>query len=257
MEGEEYMTYNLEKHSDFEKIQNIMAFENDKDRLMKNRAMIRNALSKCLKGNGFKQKGRSTYYTINEDMIGYFVLEHPSNRMYISFCIYPLFMPPMQFIHLMYSKRISKAISDPDIDISDYISEKQLKISCLKIDCFIKEKVLPFINEIDTNTKLEKALICDECFLNSSIVATPIEFKYKMKMYTELSLHAYSDAIKSANTFIALSDSPRYTELVRSSDRMEYHKFINLAKTRNNEYIDSIIMGWKKDNVAYFAGKYS
>ena len=249
------MAYSLGNLPDSENLQNLLSFENDRQKLLKNRTMVRNALLNCIKANGFKQKGRSIFYTINNDIIGYFVLEHPSNRTYINFCIYPTYMPPMEMIHLMISKRISKVFSDPDIDISDYVSEKQLYALCQKLDGYITGIILPFINKINTNEKIEKELKCKERFLNTSIVATPIEFKYKIKMYTELSLHAYSDAINSANTFIALSDSPTYTELVRSSDRMEYQKFIDLANTKDDAYIDRIIAEWKKNNIEFFTGK--
>lgn len=250
------MPCNLDKQQDSENLHIMMSFENDRERLLKNRTMIRKNIIQCIKSNGFTQKGRSTFYMINEDIVGYFVLEHPSNRMYISFCIYPLFMPPMQYIHLMFSKRISTVLSDSNLNISDYISEEQLKASCVKIDNYIKTRVLPFIAGVNTSEKLVNTINLKNNFFNT-IIAASIENKYKMKMYTELSLHAYSDAIDSANTFLALSDSPRYTDTVRSSDIDEYQNFIALAQTRNDVHIDGIITEWKKQNMEFFTGKRS
>lgn len=250
------MVYSLGNLPDSEKLQNLLAFENDRQKLLKNRTMVRKALLKCMKENGFKQKGRSTFYTINNDIIGYFVFEHPSNRTYINFCIYPTYMPPMEMIHLMFSKRISKVISDSDMDFSDYVSEEQLYALCQKLDGYITERILPFINKINTKEKMKKELKCKERFLNTSIVATSIEFKYKIKMYTELSLHAYSDAMNAANTFLALSDCPTSTELVRSSVRMEYQKFMDLANKKDDAYIDQIIGKWKTNNIEFFTGKH-
>ena len=233
----------------------MMEFENNRERLLANRKMIRKKIGQCLKNNEFTKKGKSIYYKFQKDLIVYFVIEHPPGNFYINHCIYPMFMRPMDYMTLDFGNRVSTVIGDYRLNISDYSTEDETIDLCTKIDLFIKEIFMPFICTIETVETFNHFLNEKKTDQVKDIVHISNVDKTKLQMYTELSMQQYSNAKKTAKKYKKEIDSykGRRSEEYINDANEDYNEVMRLALSKDEKYIEETIEGWRLMNKEFFS----
>ena len=235
-------------------LEKARAFEEDRPRLIENKKKIRKHICKCLEKNGFKKKGKQLFYIVKEDVVAFFCLEHPSNQMYIWFCVKPLFMPPLPYLSLSIGNRLS-TILDKKMDIYDYVEIEDVVKRCEIITEFIQRHALPFIQSINSAEKVISLLRNpDQLVTAKRIVALSPKTQHEILMYAELSLYQYTEAEREAQCYLMHIDKPKSSENVRKTGRQDYQQVISLCNEKDNAKVDRIISEWRKENMAFFTG---
>ncbi len=236
-------------------LEKMIAYEADRPRLLENKKNIRKQICKCLEENGFTKKGQRLFYMVQENVVAFFCLEHPSNQMYIWFCIKPLFMPPLPYLSLSIGHRLSQ-IFDEKMNIYDYADIEDVIKYCDIITEFIQNQAIPFIQSIDSAGKIISLLRDPNQLVSAKrLVALSPKTQHEIMMYAELSLHQYAGAEREAQSYLAHIDIPEYTEAVRETGQQNYQLVTSLCNDKDNAKVDQLIREWQKENLLFYTGK--
>lgn len=231
--------------------------DGNRDLLAENRLRIRKQISKCIANNGFKRKGRSTFVRFSGDLVAYSCIEHPSIMFYVWFCVYPLFMPPMEYLTLNIGHRLSELINDHtmNMNIRDYATQTETDLWCDRTSQYIQESFIPLIDQFDTAEKMTQyfsSALHQPCFDTFKALKARQD---EIEMYAWLRQHEYGKSAASAERFRAKTESARFTDAVKAREEARFRQIVNLACTRDDRAVDDLFGQWREQNVAFFTEK--
>ena len=144
----------------------------------------------------------------------------------------------------------------PQMVLSDYATEQELHAWCKKIDGFIQDRVLPFIQHLETADQWLKYVSReDSAFSFIDLIRVSPDIRYELMMYAALACHQYDAAISAARLFLPQIDISCYTDDVRERGRRQYQELIELAQSGNDQAVDAFITERKIQNYRFFTGK--
>ena len=229
--------------------------DSSRELLLENRARIRNRISQCIAENGFKRKGRSTFVLFSEDLAVFSCIEHPSAWFYTWFCVYPLYMPPLDVLMLNYGDRLSQWLHDNSMDIRDFATAAETEIWCDRTKHFIRDRFLPLTSQISTAQKITRYFgMIDQYPLFDSFKALSAS-RFKIEMYAWLCQHEYARSFDSAQRYLSKFESSRHTDFVNNREHALIREVFRLAKERDDRAVDDLMGGWRERNIAFLSEK--
>ena len=164
-------------------------------------------------------------------------------------------MPPMKYLNLSIGNRMEHFIG-PQMVLSDYASEQEVLAWCKKMDGFIQDRALPFIQSLESTEQWLKYVSReDSAFSFIDLIRVSPDIRYELMMYAALTCHQYDTAIAAAKLFLSQIDIPCYTDDVRERGRQQYQELTALAQSGNDQAVDAFITERKIQNYRFFTGK--
>lgn len=200
-------------------------------------------------------KKRETLFTrFKKDIVEYFVLEHPPGLFYFNYCIYPLFMPPMEFLSLNIGNRIDHSQNNPEMIISNDATPEDMDIWCARASDFICKDVELFVQKVDPVKKMILFLEREECFPLPlrSIVWINYQSRFEILMFAYLYVHDYIKAREAASKYLGEIDTPKHGMIVREKGRACYNHVIELAELADDQIVDQEMEKWREKNIKFF-----
>ncbi len=250
--------------------------------LEENKRTIKKKMSQCLVSNGFIKRKPTLFYRVQNDIVGFFAIEHPPMTTYTHFAIYPLFMPPLEYVFFNYGFRLEKALNDPEMALSNYATQDQIEAWCIKVNNYVNTHVLHLLEQTDTAEKIYGYFTLIEPWPSSLFPLMFRKFWYKLIMYTCLTLHRYSEANNFAKQGIEEVNNDqnkffhRIQELKKNTHRplsamleknfvtrqaqlekeIEAYRYVTeLASSVDDQAVDDVIDSWRRKNISFFTGK--
>ena len=221
-----------------------------------NQKTIKKRISDCLCDFGFRKKKDSLFTRFREDIVDYFVLEHPPGRFLCTYCIYPLFMPPMENLSLNIGKRLDYSSGNHKMIIHNDATGKDMDEWCALVSSFICKDIESFIQNVDTAEKMVRYLDGKEgTFPLANVVRISLLSQYELLMYASLFLHDYSKAREAAIGYLGEIDVPRYGMIVRNNGRSRYQHVTELAELADDQIVDCELKQWREKNIIFFKGQ--
>ena len=229
----------------------------NREAVLQNRNRIRKQISRCIADQGFKRKGRSTFFTVLEELVAFAVIEHPSCMFYTWFCVYPLYMPPKGEGVLIYGLRLSELLSESDMNmnIRDYANSAETDLWCSRTSSFIQDAFLPFAAHVSTAQKMISCLEENAPHPRSDLYRVLNANRAKIGMYAWLSRHAYDRAAACAQEYLAKAEAEQTREDLKARYAAKAQEVLTLCDERNDSAVDALLAQWKAQNIALFAEK--
>lgn len=230
------------------------------DALKENRKIIKKKLRECMKANGYKQGKHSCFYQYHEDAVIYYVPEHPSIMMYLWICYYPLYMLPGDIAVFSFGERLSYSTNHYIWNIRDYETEESMDEWCRRITKINNTNVSLLSHQVSSATSVNRLFENNKRFFEENgyidfakLFRLETQSANELLMYTKLALHEYDYAIKLANQIMTENNSHPHGGSERIIRKCQ--DVINMAERNDNQYVDSVIQGWRETNIQRFIKK--
>ena len=229
--------------------------DSNRELLLENRTRIRERISHCIAENGFKRRGRTTFVLFSEDLAVFSCIEHPSSWFYTWFCVYPLYMPPLEVLMLNYGYRLSQWLHDNKMDIPDYATTVETELWCDRTKLFIQDRFLPLTSQINTAQKITRYFGTIDQYPLLDSFKTLSAYRSKIEMYAWLRQHEYARSFDSAQRYLSQIESSPYSDSVKDRECARIREITHLAKVRNDLAVDNLLGRWRERNIAFLSEK--
>ncbi|MBR1759089.1 MAG: hypothetical protein IJ744_10260 [Lachnospiraceae bacterium] len=184
---------------------------------------IKKSLSVFLKQQGFKQK-KNYYYKIYDETACVIAIDVPSEILYLTACVIPLYIPYRGYIEYTYGNRIQTLNISAIGDVNTWIDRTAVALTNM-IDPFFQE--ISFIGDFSNLKEVipkwhnKKLLFCSE------------EQLLRWMVYKALRSKEYKNAELAIDQFLSVLDQVNiYGEQVRTSYKQEMKHLRELLNNR-------------------------
>ena len=184
---------------------------------MQDKQRIKKRIEKVIISHGYRKYASFAESKAVGDIIFYFWMEAPTNTVYISFCVYPTFMPPQEIPKCtVFGNRISMAF--PDLGwFNENDDDEALESKLIKLDCFISERIEPLVTLLSNR----------ETFIDTLYQANKLgllryipDHKYRLLIYNALYNRDYSDELNYADEYVGMMYYYKETpELIEKAEK--------------------------------------
>lgn len=221
--------------------------------LAENKKYIRKQVSRCLTEHGFKKRRATLFYQIRGDLAAFFCLEHPPGGLYVNCCIYPLYLPPLEYLNLNLGNRMEQILLGLHMRFSDCETPEEVELWCRRMDAYITNRLEPFLSQVDTADHMVQYIQRRDRWKTVGFHIGPGD-EYEMLMYAHLMLHRYPEAIAAAKAHLGQFTPSRYTEAVIDAARGRFREVTEMADSRDDEATDAFFRLRRQENIAFFTG---
>ena len=212
-----------------------------------NKDLIKKKLQQCLTTADYKRGKSQSYYRFENEIVIYYLVERPSVMTYLWLCFYPMYMPPCPMGIIPFGNRLSYITKHQIWNIRNYEDEESIDKWCEAIAEFDRNHVVPFATQISSPSCM-RAYYESSLHGNSSsrLINLPSSAVDNLVMHTYLYSHQYEKAILLADNLLTMesSDNQQANRVILENCKM----VIDIASTKDDEYVDKVIDSWKDAN---------
>lgn len=212
---------------------------------MQDKKIIKKKLEQIIKDYGYKRCASFMLAKETGSIISYFWMEAPTGAVYLWFCVYPVFMPPVDVLQSsIYGSRVSNASPGlgyfPETD-DDFVLEQKLK----KLNLYIKTVIEPFVQKLaDENTLVDTLYQARK----NQLLLFHHAKGYKLLMYYALYHQDYSNALKYADEYIEEMKAGGYVESIIKDALQEVQWIKEKIKMKDYNMIEKMLESFCKQN---------
>ena len=181
---------------------------------MKLMPQIYKIMNPFFKEHGFSKK-RGTYFKFSSNIAFCISFEKPSDLVYVSFCLLPLYIPTA-FLYLTYGDRIGNRYPDRLPQLTGEANEESIITWCKLLQAILLDEIFHFFKEIDTPEKLLNYIEQDPRKAMKSLFCGPYFFS-ELYMYTSLYLHKYDTFSEPASLCRQVLENYPFTNKLKES----------------------------------------